>query len=73
MVSALRFKGEKKPKKRKRTTVEDGDDAGEGSSQALTKQKAPRTGDEEEEGWVDSEVIGWYSQRLSRCSINLVC
>ncbi|KAL7271248.1 hypothetical protein RUND412_006016 [Rhizina undulata] len=51
MVSALKFKGEKRVKKRKRS--EKKDDAGEGSSKSV---KAQKTG-EDEEGWIDSEIL----------------
>lgn len=52
MVSALRFKGEKK-KKRKRA-VDDGDD-----TSAEPSAKAPKKAyDEDIEGWADAEVLG---------------
>ena len=53
MVKALRFKGDKKIKKRKRAETED-DNAGEGSSSKVAKQQEG----EEAEGWVDSESSG---------------
>ena len=53
MVKALRFKGDKKVKKRKRAETED-DNAGEGSSSKVAKQQEG----EEAEGWVDSESSG---------------
>jgi len=53
MVKALRFKGDKKVKKRKRAETE-GDNAGEGSSSKVAKQQEG----EEAEGWVDSESSG---------------
>lgn len=59
MVKALRFKGEKKVKKRKRTTENEADDAGEGSSKKVVSERKLAEG-EEEEGWVDSEDLGTY-------------
>ncbi|KAA8913730.1 FRG1-like family-domain-containing protein [Sphaerosporella brunnea] len=71
MVSALRFKGDKKPKKRKRAaadTAADDDNAGEGSSNSTkkSKQESPQEG-EEAEGWVDSEVIEDLTGPLLLC------
>ncbi|KAF8254088.1 actin-crosslinking protein [Wilcoxina mikolae CBS 423.85] len=58
MVSALRFKGEKKPKKRKRIAGSKDED-GESSALAPTSKKAStkKEHDPDEEGWVDSEVL----------------
>ena len=68
MVSALRFKGEKKVKKRKRAAAADNDDpasaadGGDGDGEASASKKvstAPKKEfDSDEEGWIDSEVIG---------------
>lgn len=63
MVKALRFKGEKKVKKRKRAAVDPaGDSAGEeGSSKKALVEPRKLAEGEEEEGWVDSEDFGTYS------------
>ncbi|KAG0135268.1 FRG1-like family-domain-containing protein [Tuber indicum] len=52
MVKALRFKGDKKVKKRKRAEVDNGNTE-ESSSSKVAKQQ----GSEEPEGWVDSESL----------------
>lgn len=68
MVKALRFKGEKKVKKRKRVAAAaDGEDpandsAGEeGSSKKVLVETRKLADGEEEEGWVDSEDVGMWS------------
>lgn len=74
MVKALRFKGEKKVKKRKRVAAaadsEDpaNDSAGEeGSSKKVLVETRKLADGEEEEGWVDSEDVGtWSSPPASR-------
>jgi len=56
MVSALRFKGEKKSKKRKRAAADPDDPkAAPSSSSAISKRNAY---DSDEEGWINSEVLG---------------
>lgn len=60
MVKALRFKGDKKVKKRKRTTDPADDSAGEGSSKKAVVESRKLAEGEDEEGWVDSEDLGVY-------------
>lgn len=63
MVKALRFKGDKKAKKRKRTETEDG---GEGSSSQAVKQN-----EEEEDGWVDSQSLCLSAHSFKSCIYKL--
>lgn len=68
MVKALRFKGEKKVKKRKRAAADPVDDSAgeEGSSKKALVETRKLAEGEEEEGWVDSEDVGIYPpQHLS--------
>ncbi|KAI5781837.1 FRG1-like family-domain-containing protein [Geopyxis carbonaria] len=62
MVKALRFKGDKKAKKRKRAAPADGDpdsDSGTAPKAAKPDTSSTNTGaaDDEEEGWVDSDCL----------------
>lgn len=67
MVKALRFKGDKKVKKRKRTTTDDAADSGaeDASGPSVKKPALDReAGDDttvkgdDEEGWVDADCLG---------------
>jgi len=67
MPKALRFKGDKKPKKRKRVAAEGGvsdDETGaKMPSTALTKKAY----DSDDEGWIDSEALGTSHSPALRC------
>ncbi len=54
MVKALSFKGDKKPKKRKRTPTEDGEDDASASKQLVPTDNAEV---EEDDNWVSAEAL----------------
>jgi protein FRG1 len=56
MVKPLSFKGDKKPKKRKRTEAESSSAAGEGSSKEVVKASGEETADDD--SWVSAEALG---------------
>lgn len=57
MVKPLSFKGDKKPKKRKRTEAESSTAAGEGSSKDVAaKASTEETADDD--SWVSAEAVG---------------
>lgn len=55
MVKALSFKGDKKVKKRKRTTAEDGDGDGHGPSSKEIATAAEQNEGQDDESWVSAE------------------
>jgi len=63
MPKALRFKGDKKPKKRKRAAAEGADFGDDASARELPPTKktvVKKAYESDDEGWIDSEALGVY-------------
>ena len=57
MVKPLFFKGDKKSKKRKHHSIEDGPDTKGDSSKALTTTAKPAAAEEDDDSWVTAEAV----------------